>query len=926
MSSYEMPKSAVGSAAPVLAYNLENLSDWTTQMPFIDITKTMRSLSFITSEGGKIDPALIDCLDENGWPTEMPEGVESFQGGWAWRGEDAAASRAGVYVLTYEGTGTVEMGGWVEVLSVEDGRITFRHPGDATFRVQILDTDPEGTGDYIHEMSIVREDLVELHEAGAIFNPEFLAQFEDVRQIRFMDWMSTNHNPVSSWGERATLDDVTWTLKGGAPVEVMVALANQVGADPWFCMPHDADAEFIRNFATYVRDNLDPDLKAHVEFSNETWNWGFDQSRELQAAANAAWGEHDGVPSLGLGYQAKLMTETALIWREVFGEEAEARLVNVLATQATVAWRTEQLLKATAWFEIEPETAVDPASVFDSIATTTYFGASTFSDQAMRDGLLAAINDPDVDANDWLAARLMDPEVRASVPQRIESMLAQKAVADAYGLDLITYEGGQHVHQNLKNDADGVLNAFREEFVRTEQMSELYQELWDAWAEIGDGPFMQFTMVGAASKYGSWGLRSSLDDENPRAALIDALGAETAPWWDETREEGVFQHGVTLAGGEQADELVGTIEEDFLLGGAGDDLLIGGAGDDGLHGGDGIDTAVFSGDADDYQIFADGDAWVITGADGTDRLVQIEQLLFLESGTISPEQMFSREPAMGSAMVVVRELDDLSPVAADAPGSPSSSGSSGLSGSPSSSGSSGTLGTLGTLGLDGIVTVEAGIVSAGEFGTGVRAINPASRLGVELRDAGYNPQTAFLFYHGGETVEIGGVDVRPIYSSLQEDRIDGVEITGSAMQTAMQMASIVFAPVEIHGSDSNDSIHGSTGDDIFLGLDGNDFMQGGEGDDLLWGGEGRDKMQGGAGADTFIFARGDGVDRILDLEAEDRIELRGFDAADPSADLVDLGVADINANGDLRLSWGDDALVIEGHGLEALAWIDLDWA
>ena len=58
-------------------------------------------------------------------------------------------------------------------------------------------------------------------------------------------------------------------MVNGASLEVMVALANALDADPWFNMPHQADDTFVRNFATYVRQHLEPGRKVYVEWANE---------------------------------------------------------------------------------------------------------------------------------------------------------------------------------------------------------------------------------------------------------------------------------------------------------------------------------------------------------------------------------------------------------------------------------------------------------------------------------------------------------------------------------------------------------------------------------------------------------------------------------------------------------------------------------
>ena len=36
--------------------------------------------------------------------------------------------------------------------------------------------------------------------------------------------------------------------------------------------------EYLTEFAKMVKTKLDPDLKVYVEYSNEVWNWGFQQA------------------------------------------------------------------------------------------------------------------------------------------------------------------------------------------------------------------------------------------------------------------------------------------------------------------------------------------------------------------------------------------------------------------------------------------------------------------------------------------------------------------------------------------------------------------------------------------------------------------------------------------------------------------------
>lgn len=93
-----------------------------------------------------------------------------------------------------------------------------------------------------------------------------------------------------------------------------------------------------------------------------------------------------------------------------------------------------------------------------------------------------------------------------------------------------------------------------------------------------------------------------------------------------------------LYGGDGNDDLDGGKDNDELFGGAGDDRQTGGKGDDYHDGGDGEDTAVFSGNATDYEIFSEGGVVTVqdlrkNGPDGIDVLENVEFLEFAD-GTV----------------------------------------------------------------------------------------------------------------------------------------------------------------------------------------------------------------------------------------------------------------------------------------------------
>ncbi len=102
-----------------------------------------------------------------------------------------------------------------------------------------------------------------------MFNPDFLRRLEGFEALRFMDWMETNDSEQSGWADRPRVTDYTYSLRG-VPAEVMLDLANLLGADAWFNMPHLADDDYIRRFATLVRNGLWTDLTAYVEFPTKS--------------------------------------------------------------------------------------------------------------------------------------------------------------------------------------------------------------------------------------------------------------------------------------------------------------------------------------------------------------------------------------------------------------------------------------------------------------------------------------------------------------------------------------------------------------------------------------------------------------------------------------------------------------------------------
>ena len=79
----------------------------------------------------------------------------------------------------------------------------------------------------------------------------------------------------------------------------------------------------------------------------------------------------------------------------------------------------------------------------------------------------------------------------------------------------------------------------------------------------------------------------------------------------------------------------------------------------------------------------------------------------------------------------------------------------------------------------------------------------------------------------------------------------------------------------LSGDAGGDRVDGGAGDDRLAGGEGNDALDGGTGDDALDGGRGDDRLAGGEGHDVYSFARGDGIDVVVDTDADGEILLDG---------------------------------------------------
>lgn len=618
----EERRAGLGLDNPSLAMGLGELADWSPQQPFIDRMKMARTwVGHLPGRwGGRSSQQLSDggYLDAAGWPWGIPPELRALEALLLTDQPAAALGLAGLYRVTYDGQGDLRITGRGRTVRRQKGEIWFSYvPGDGPVGLEIRATDPQGSGDYIRNIAVVHERHIALFEAGAIFNPDWIAHVADLRLLRFMDWMMTNGSEIASWQQRPRLSDYTYTRRG-APIAVMLALANQIAADPWLTLPHMADDDYIRRFAETVKAGLDPGRRVFVEYSNELWNFSFAQTHWARDMAKARWGQ-DAPGDAWIQFAGLRAAEVAGIWGEVFGKAADARLVRVIATHT--GWKGLEVAMLSAPLA-QADGLLPPVAAFDAYAVTGYFGLelgngegaeqtlkwlADSAAQARAEGLAKGYK------RAKLAAYVDENRHRAAIPLAAKALrqgslqvLTQEIfpyhakVASDAGLQLLMYEGGSHVvglAEYINNDA---LSEFFIELNYSDAMGLLYRDLLQGWRAAGGTLFNAFVDVGAPSKWGSWGALRYLEDDNPRHAVLQRFNQQVPAWW-QSRGTGSFQHGGVFRGSRGSDLIKGSGGRDIMLAGDGDDVMLADGHGDLLHGGAGQDRAILPGQASDYR-------------------------------------------------------------------------------------------------------------------------------------------------------------------------------------------------------------------------------------------------------------------------------------------------------------------------------------
>lgn len=309
-----------------------------------------------------------------------------------------------------------------------------------------------------------------LHERGIdtseLFYPPFVERCRKFGCLRFMNWAQVNDSRQVAWANRVT---PSYYTQGDREVayELQLRLAVLCDSDAWINIHHTASDDYVRSLAKLCKAEWPGRRKLYVEHSNEVWNAIFPAYRYCA----------DRSPKTRSPMEYHI-ARTARI-AELFGIEG-VEIVSVLGAQSVGSGHLSWVIS---------QTGPLPASI-DAIAIAPYFGHSVTAN-AKKAGPSAILAECESETD----------TLRAQIDE-------YKSLCSQYHVQLVAYEGGQHVLATPQEQANELIVSNITEANRDPRMGQLYKRYMALWDDAtGKAPFCLFNSVYPPSKFGAWGLQ-----------------------------------------------------------------------------------------------------------------------------------------------------------------------------------------------------------------------------------------------------------------------------------------------------------------------------------------------------------------------------------------------------------------------------------
>jgi hypothetical protein len=469
-----------------------NLAEWANYHPewvFVDVFKGASDwVSQRTAIGGAWNTGEWINFGANGYPASLSNNQAA-----ACVMCKALAGRypGGRYVCLWDGDGDLQLTQDAVQVSRSGNRIEADVTPEDGIVLRIVRTNPSNP---VRNVRVIMPGFEATYQTRP-FHPRFLANWRGFKVLRFMNWMRTG-NLQAQWSERPTPDYYSQGTPRGVAVEYMVDLANELDADPWFCFPHLATDDYVRQFARAVSARLEPGRRVYLEYSNECWNGAFVQATYCRSEGQRLQLSNDPFEAQLRFYSQRAVELFRIAHQELSWSHS---ITRVLASQNVSAWVSATMLDwRNAWREV------------DGLAVAPYFGYD--------------LGDPNRqwEVSQWNVDRVLTECWRSLTPT-LRGTMDNAAVCRQRGLELLAYEGGQHLVGFGGAENNTALTNLFIAANRHPTMYALYTTLLEGWSAAGGKTFVAYNSTGKPSKWGSWGALEWIDQDPYTAPKYLAL-------------------------------------------------------------------------------------------------------------------------------------------------------------------------------------------------------------------------------------------------------------------------------------------------------------------------------------------------------------------------------------------------------------------
>jgi hypothetical protein len=369
--------------------------------------------------------------DSAGYPLQIPQNVTGYAPqmveaplGWLYP--------AGRYVITWDGDGALMLGFWQNVSTSANRMVATRTAGAQTFITITRST----LGNHVRNIRVLPESMESAYDPAHPFLRSYLDVVSKFHCLRFMGWQGTNCSTQKYWSMRRLPDACTQATSSakGPAIEMAVLMCNEANADMWFCVPHQADDDYLDKCAALIKSTLNPNLKLYIEYSNECWNWGggFCQfgwingnagvggcsgaADSISSAILQIWQNGGAHPETYGWLAARMFKHFRAVWT---GTDQE-RLIRVVGGQA-------------GWLDITNRslTKVQALGGCDAVAVAPYFGLAG-SASTLFCGMAAGS----------VTSGMILDSIDAQVTRDTTYLRQNGDIARNHGVPLIYYEAG----------------------------------------------------------------------------------------------------------------------------------------------------------------------------------------------------------------------------------------------------------------------------------------------------------------------------------------------------------------------------------------------------------------------------------------------------------------------------------------------------